>query len=242
MKPGGDEQAAGRDRRGRWPQRLVVLSLVLLAIGPLLAHFEVVPALVGFSLFALGGFLAAGASIAGFVTALRGATVRGMRACFGGMVVAGLFFWLAISRSSAPRINDVSTNLEDPPELVAARDAPANRGRDLSFPEPFKQVIADGYPSLQPLRLPGTPEQVFERALFLARTRPDWRITHADRDRLTFEGEATSELFRFRDDFVVRVRPAPEGAVLDMRSKSRDGQGDLGANARRIEEFFALLR
>jgi uncharacterized protein (DUF1499 family) len=242
MKPGRDERAVDPGRLGRWPQWLVVSSLVLFVAGPLLAHFEIVPALAGFAMFALGGFLAAGASIAGFVTALRGATVRGMRACFGGLVVAGVFFWLAISGSSAPRINDVSTSLEAPPELVAAREVPANRGRDLTFPKPFEQVVRDAYPNLQPLRLPGTPEQVFERALFLARTRPDWRITRVDRETLTFEGEATTKLFRFRDDFVVRVRPAAEGAVLDMRSKSRDGQGDLGANARRIEEFFALLR
>jgi len=49
---------------------------------------------------------------------------------------------------------------------------------------------------------------------------------------------ATSDLCRFHDDFAVRVRPDDGGAVVDMRSKSRDGKGDLGANAERIRSFL----
>jgi uncharacterized protein (DUF1499 family) len=37
------------------------------------------------------------------------------------------------------------------------------------------------------------------------------------------------------------VRPADGGSVVDVRSKSRDGQGDLGANARRIRAFRTAL-
>ena len=48
-------------------------------------------------------------------------------------------------------------------------------------------------------------------------------------------------IFRFRDDFVVRVRPDGEATRVDMRSKSRVGKGDLGANAKRIEQFFQGL-
>ncbi|MGD0120687.1 MAG: DUF1499 domain-containing protein, partial [Candidatus Binatus sp.] len=38
---------------------------------------------------------------------------------------------------------------------------------------------------------------------------------------------------------VIQVRPTPDGAsLIEMRSKSRDGVGDFGVNARRIHRFF----
>jgi hypothetical protein len=46
----------------------------------------------------------------------------------------------------------------------------------------------------------------------------------------------------FVDDIVVRVRPRPDGSLVDVRSKSRDGQGDLGANAARIRQLANALR
>jgi hypothetical protein len=42
----------------------------------------------------------------------------------------------------------------------------------------------------------------------------------------------------FRDDVVVRIRPAPGGARVDARSASRYGRSDLGANARRIRALL----
>ena len=54
---------------------------------------------------------------------------------------------------------------------------------------------------------------------------------------------ATSKLFHFQDDIVVRVRPGADGgSLVDMRSKSRVGQGDMGANAARIRQFMVALR
>jgi uncharacterized protein (DUF1499 family) len=49
-------------------------------------------------------------------------------------------------------------------------------------------------------------------------------------------------LFHFKDDFVIEVRPSDGGGSrIEMRSKSRDGISDFGANARRIRAFFAML-
>jgi uncharacterized protein (DUF1499 family) len=40
---------------------------------------------------------------------------------------------------------------------------------------------------------------------------------------------------------VVRIRPEGAGSRLDVRSKSRVGRSDVGANARRIRRFLAQL-
>ena len=43
------------------------------------------------------------------------------------------------------------------------------------------------------------------------------------------------------DDVVIRVAETPQGTRVDMRSKSRVGQSDLGANAERVRTFLAEL-
>jgi uncharacterized protein (DUF1499 family) len=64
-----------------------------------------------------------------------------------------------------------------------------------------------------------------------------WETTTHDAATGTFEAVDTSELFHFVDDIAVRVRPSNGGSVVDIRSKSRDGKGDMGANAARIHAF-----
>ena len=43
------------------------------------------------------------------------------------------------------------------------------------------------------------------------------------------------------DDVVVRVRPDPEGARVDIRSTSRYGRHDFGTNAARIVSLSAAI-
>ena len=46
----------------------------------------------------------------------------------------------------------------------------------------------------------------------------------------------------FDDDIAIRVRPGDGGnSRVDIRSKSRDGKGDLGVNAMRIRAFVSAL-
>jgi uncharacterized protein (DUF1499 family) len=71
---------------------------------------------------------------------------------------------------------------------------------------------------------------------------PTWVITAEDPAGGTIEAVVTSRLFGFQDDVVIRVRPDGTGASrVDMRSKSRDGKGDLGANASRIRAYVSAL-
>ena len=73
---------------------------------------------------------------------------------------------------------------------------------------------------------------------------PGWFIVYIDPATRTIEGVETSYLFRFRDDFVIQVRPGPDpnSSLVEMRSRSRDGTGDFGVNYNRIREFFAMLK
>ena len=55
------------------------------------------------------------------------------------------------------------------------------------------------------------------------------------------EAVATTFWFGFKDDLVVRIRPEGDGSVIDVRSVSRVGQSDVGANAARIERFLTAF-
>ncbi|MBN2312024.1 MAG: DUF1499 domain-containing protein [Candidatus Hydrogenedentes bacterium] len=139
-------------------------------------------------------------------------------------------------------LNDISTDLDDVPRFVHAPKLSGNRGRDLAFPVSTAGAVAAAYPDLAPLDLPCSPGDAYARARRVARGTPRWTITYEDVEAFTFEGVAVTRLCRFRDDFVVRVRPGREGgAVIDMRSKSRIGKSDLGTNAKRIRRFLSAV-
>ena len=67
-------------------------------------------------------------------------------------------------------------------------------------------------------------------------------MARSDAEAGEIEATETTATFRFVDDVAVRLRPVEEGTRVDVRSKSRDGQGDLGANAARIRRLLDALR
>ena len=70
---------------------------------------------------------------------------------------------------------------------------------------------------------------------------PGWEVVGLDESNGTIEAVATSTVFGFQDDVAIRVRPDGASSVVDVRSKSRDGKGDLGANAERIRQYVAVV-
>lgn len=143
-----------------------------------------------------------------------------------------------------PPIHDITTSLEDPPAFVAALEAPANRGRDLSYPHGGEDVPArqrEAYPEIEPVRVDMPPVEALQRSLAVAREL-GWQVVEVDAVERRIEATATSGLFRFVDDIVVRVRADGEGSRIDLRSTSRVGRSDLGANAARIRAFADKVR
>jgi uncharacterized protein (DUF1499 family) len=55
------------------------------------------------------------------------------------------------------------------------------------------------------------------------------------------EATATTFWFGFKDDVVVRITQEAAGSKIDVRSVSRVGQSDIGANAARIQKFLDAL-
>jgi uncharacterized protein (DUF1499 family) len=232
--------AQGASRPSGWGVAIGGAAVMGLIGGPLLAHLYIVPAMTGFVLLDLGGLLGVAALIAGIVAAVRGGGL-GLGLALG-LLVTAAFLVVAVPARKFPPINDITTNTTNPPQFVKAATLSANVGRNLGYPgAAFAQQQRAGYPDLGPLTMKTPPDEAFRRAAAVARQMPAWKIIRVDPAARALEGVATSWLFRFEDDFVVEVRPQGDGSVVEMRSKSRDGKGDIGANAARIEAFFARL-
>lgn len=217
------------------------------ALGAALAHFRVLEPIQGFGLFGLGllSALIAGALGVGALYTTRAAAARsGRNLAYVGIAAALISFAIVgIGRSpgaDAPPINDISTDLADPPAFPSD---PSGRGRDMAFPAGFAEQIqaTPSYQDLQPIRVARPPADVLREAEQAARAL-DWDDVASDAAAGVVTASETTKLFRFVDDVVVRVRPdGTGGSIVDVRSKSRDGQGDIGANAARIRRFFAVL-
>ncbi len=83
-------------------------------------------------------------------------------------------------------------------------------------------------------------DRVFTAALATAQAL-GWEVTAQDRDQGEIRAVATTPVFRFKDDVTITISREGEGAVVNVRSHSRIGKGDLGTNARRIRRFQAEL-
>ena len=228
---------------------LIALALVL--AGVIGAHLGLAAPFMGFQLFLFGLLFGVLALILGLIglfrtrrPELRPAHSRAVVASYLGAVLTALLVYLALGAKGYPAINDITTNVDNPPEFVHAASFPQNRGRTLTYDKAkYAERQQQGYGALEPLRIPLDPDQAFKEASTLAAEMHGWRITYSDPKTRSIEGVATTQLFRFNDDFVIQVRPAPNGngSLVEMRSKSRDGEGDVGANYKRIQSFFSTL-
>lgn len=160
-----------------------------------------------------------------------------------------------------PPIHDVSTDLADPPTFSAAvteerAKIPDGNGLDLmtaTLPDaprlgplagkPVLEVHRAAYGDLKPLTTDAPLIDTFQVALDAANAQPGWTVDRHDAAAGVIEAHATSFWYGFVDDIAIRVRPLPDGsgATVDMRSVSRVGLSDLGANAKRVRAYMETL-
>jgi uncharacterized protein (DUF1499 family) len=96
------------------------------------------------------------------------------------------------------------------------------------------------YPDLQPQEFRQPYYRVYDAALSVANDL-GWQIEIEDRQNGKIEAVATTSIFRFRDDVTITFKADGPSVFVNLRSHSRVGKGDLGANARRIRLFQAEL-
>jgi uncharacterized protein (DUF1499 family) len=158
-------------------------------------------------------------------------------------IAAGIIPVLGMVKArQVPPIHDITTDTAMPPVFVAlaARRSAAPNGLDYGGPE-LVAAQKRAYPDLTPLQLKLAPEAVFGRTQQAVREL-GWELVEANRSEGRIEAVDTTALYGFKDDIVVRIRADGDGSRLDVRSASRVGRSDLGANAARIRKFLQRLK
>lgn len=165
----------------------------------------------------------------------RSTATYGVLCILAGAVLAVLYVSAPMLQTlfTRPAINDITTDLADPPAFVTAPIPP--------YSGAFADKQRQGYPEIGPLTLAVPPDAAFEKANDVA-IDMGWRIRAAEPAQGRIEAVATTPMLRFKDDVVVRLRPESGGTRVDMRSRSRIGSHDFGANAKRIREFLDRLQ
>ena len=234
------------------PRLLPLLALAAaaaaaaVAVSGLGARFGLWDYPAGFQILRWGAYaglaVATLAVVAALVRRARAGATRWLAAAVAIGIATAAFplYWLHVART-VPPINDITTDTANPPAFVAILPLRAKAPVPAAYPgEATARLQRDGYPDLAPIVLAAPPAAAFARALAAARAQ-GWTIVAADEAAGRIEATATTPWFGFTDDVVVRVAADPAGSRVDVRSVSRVGRSDLGANARRIRDYAAAL-
>jgi uncharacterized protein (DUF1499 family) len=151
--------------------------------------------------------------------------------------------YLVVKTRELPWIYDITTDPIDPPRYdtlakVRPRDANPVIYAGLSAAEQQREA----YPDIEPLETDVNVRAAYNAAFTVVSSRP-WRIVEArtpDQGRREgrIEAVARTPIMGFRDDVIVRVRSIEGGSRVDVRSSSRYGQFDFGANAARVRSLL----
>lgn len=233
-----------------WARRCAVFSLAATVIAIVIVRsgfLEMEPALATFGaalvLALLGIVLAFGAFVVIWKDGISGAGYAFAALGIGAAILAYPIY-LGTRAYKLPMINDITTDPIDPPRFeVLARLRPRGTVEYAGLYAAEQQHRA--YPDIEPLAVSATPQIAHEEAVKLI-NKYKWRVVvdrspQAGRRDGQIEAVARSPVMGFRDDVAVRLRTVPDGVLIDVRSASRYGRHDLGANAARIRSFLRDL-
>ena len=157
--------------------------------------------------------------------------------------LAGLVGLQTSRALTLPRIHDITTDTRNPPQFVALVGARAGAANPLAYPgEQVATLQQTAYPNVTPVSVSG---RSVSEALDVAESvaiAQGWEGVIRVESAQQIEATDISFWFGFKDDIVIRAQQEGNGVAIDVRSKSRVGVSDLGANAARIERYLEDLR
>jgi len=233
-----------------WTSRLAVFAAIAAVVAAVLHRLHLLPtpvamtiamAVIGGAVLALAMAAIAGLDI--WVTGRQGAA-----RVFCGIIVACCL--LAVPASawvlslSWPPINDVSTDLVEPPEFTEAKDERAAGTNSVEYPgERFADLQRASYPDLKGLVLPRSADDAYElvlQALAKLKYKTTLELPPESEENAPgfIELSDHSVILGLVDDVVIRVLGEDQSARVDVRSASRYGQNDFGRNAERVRAIL----
>lgn len=229
---------------------LALVSLLVVLAAPLMYRTGIAELRIAFMALRWGAYLAGGAAVLSLlglivVVSRRGGQRHGLGWGLLGLVLGGALFAVPAlqfrTARTVPPIHDISTDTDDPPAFVDILPLRVNARNPVEYGGPT--VAAQqrtAYPDVVPVTLRVPPSEAFDRAVE-AVDEMGWTLVSSNRGEGRIEATDTTFWFGFKDDVVIRIREADGGSRVDVRSLSRVGGSDVGANARRIRAFVDEL-
>lgn len=235
-------------RSALWSRRLAIFALPVLVIAIMVqrtGEVDIASAFAGIgaalALAVLAIVLGIGALAVIWIRGYRGAGAAVFGVMFGALLLAYPAFYV-VSGWRLPAIHDITTDPADPPAFDLARGERTPAENSADYPGDYVAIEQlSAYPEIAPIRVPVAPDEAHALALEIVNDR-GWRVLdsglNGPEPRRRIEAVATSTILRLQSDVVIRVMPEEQGARVDMRSASRLGDRDFGANAERVRDFL----
>lgn len=224
-----------------------LLAAALLLIGGPGARFELWDFRFGFQLMRYALYAGGAGAVLAILFLLIPTTRRGhvlslVVALVIGAAVALVPIQIRQTAQSVPFIHDVTTDTTNPPPFVDIAELRRDAPNPVEYPgTEVAEQQREAYPEIETLESGLARDALFEAALATARDQ-GWEIVSSVPEDGRIEATDTTFWYGFKDDVVIRIQSAPNGSRLDLRSKSRVGGSDLGANAERINAYLDDLR
>lgn len=143
---------------------------------------------------------------------------------------------------NVPPIHDITSDTVNPPAFVSVLPLRKDAVNPVRYGGPeIAALQMKAYPDIKTLRLRMPFGKAFSKGLDVARSF-GWTIVAAEPQDGRIEATATTFWMGFKDDIVIRITAHGGLCDIDIRSVSRVGKSDLGANAKRIRRFMAEMR
>ncbi len=277
-----------------WSLRLAVFAIVLAGIGAALIRSAVVEVTAGLTVFGTAillscvALLLAGAAVTVIWRTGRRGISYVVLSVFLALILLAYPSWLAYTAMRLPLINDITTDVNDPPvfssneaavkaragrtpsEITETRRLEQQRAYGDIQPIVIDVDVKEGYVLVReavrslgwriieeanpvtkedlsapaPTARPAPPPAVLRRGTAAVPVPPQRPAPPRPREPRDGRIDAVDKslIMGFPDDITIRVRSLPDQTRIDIRSASRYGRHDFGANAARIKKFARELQ
>jgi Protein of unknown function (DUF1499) len=239
---------------GRWSSRIALFAASLMAVDVVLHRLTSFPTLAAINLFAVsmaGMVLASLIALVAFVQIWRRGYKGAGSAAIGILLPVLLLAWplsYVPALINLPPINDVTTDVEQPPHFVELARQRGQGANPIDYPaERSVELQQKAYPDLRTFVIDRSAEETFELVEEVVR-KFRWRVAASTPPSTrppkggTLEATEQTPLAGFTDDIAIRVEGGAKETRVDVRSASRYGHHDFGQNASRVRRFLTELQ
>jgi uncharacterized protein (DUF1499 family) len=237
-----------------WARRIASFSLCVTLLSIVVARsglLEIVPVLATFAASLVMAAIAILLALASLVGIWRHGSVglgASLTAILIGVALLAYPSYLGVRAAHLPEIADITTDPIDPPRYETIGRLRSRDANPIAYAGLYAaQQQKAAYPDINPLETDATPQAAYDAAMAVIAKRR-WQVINTRAPQAQqpgrtardgyIEAVARTLIMGFRDDVAVRIRADGDGARVDVRSSSRYGRHDFGANAARVRALL----